>query len=231
MSDRILINAIRDELLSMADLPYKEFNSKLIPTVDTEHIIGIRTPILRKYASQCSKLDKIEEFLSDLPHTYYEENNLHSFIIEKTKDFNKLIEQLDTFLPYIDNWATCDSMKPSIFKKHLPELEKQIPHWLDSSHTYTIRFGIEMLMNFFLDDAFDPKYLKWVSVIRSDEYYVNMMIAWYFATALAKQWDATIPYIETQSLDNWTHNKSIQKARESLRITKEQKTYLNNLKI
>ena len=166
-----------------------------------------------------------------LPHKYYEENNLHGFLIETMKDYNQVIAALDAFLPYVDNWATCDLMSPKIFKKHLPELREQIQVWMASSHTYTIRFGIEMLMSFYLDEQFQPEYLDWVADVQSEEYYVNMMIAWYFATALAKQYDAALPYIQQHRLEPWTHNKAIQKAIESYRITDEQKDYLRSLKV
>ena len=147
------------------------------------------------------------------------------------KDYSQVIAALDAFLPYVDNWATCDLMSPKIFKKHLPELREQIQVWMASSHTYTIRFGIEMLMTFYLDEQFQPEYLDWVADVHSEEYYVNMMIAWYFATALAKQYDAALPYLQEHRLEPWTHNKAIQKAIESYRITDEQKAYLRSLKV
>lgn len=218
-------------LFSMQDLTYRDFHSKLMPTVDKETIIGIRTPQLRKFAKEFAKSDKWGEFLQDLPHQYYEENNLHSFLLEMEKDYNQLIVQVEEFLPYVDNWATCDMMRPKVFKSHLPELLVHVKRWLKSDRVYTIRYGIGMLLSFYLDDAFEEQYLEWVAQIETEEYYVNMMRAWYFATALAKQYEATIPYIKEHQLDAWTHNKAIQKSIESYRITDEQKEYLRTLKI
>lgn len=166
-----------------------------------------------------------------MPHTYYEENNLHGFLLEKEKDYSRLVDKLDIFLPYVDNWATCDMIRPKILKKHLKEFLPKVQEWLNSDKVYTIRYGIGMLLSFYLDEEFKPEYLEWVAQIRSEEYYVNMMIAWYFATALAKQYDASIRYIEEHKLDEWTHNKAIQKAMESYRVTDEQKSYLRTLKI
>ena len=212
----------------MGEKEYKEFNSKLIPTVEKGKVIGIRTPILRKYARG---LENYEDFLSELPHTYFEENNLHAFLIEREKDFDKCIEKLDAFLPYVDNWATCDSMKPKVLKKEPQKLLKHIKKWISGEDIYAVRYGINLLMSYYLDDDFNECYLKTVADIKSDEYYINMMRAWYFATALAKQYEKTLPYIENKILDIWTHNKTIQKAVESLRITEEQKNYLRKFKI
>ncbi len=222
---------VQADLFEMQDLKYKEFHSGLMPTIATDRIIGVRTPELRRYAKEFSKTEDSMKFIRILPHTYYEENNLHGFIIESIKDYDRLIEELDSFLPYVDNWATCDMMRPKVFKKHLPKLLVKIKEWMASSHTYTIRFGIEMLMTFYLDEAFKPEYLEMVANVRSKEYYVNMMIAWYFATALAKQYEEAVPYIEKHRLDTWTHNKAIQKAVESYRVSDEQKAYLKTLKI
>ncbi|WP_455034258.1 DNA alkylation repair protein [Lachnoanaerobaculum gingivalis] len=227
----MILNDIRDELFKMQDMDYRDFNSKLIPTVDKESMIGIRTPELRKYAKQLGKSSEIKEFLQALPHKYFDENQLHAFIISEIKDFKNCIAEINRFLPYIDNWATCDQLSPKIFKKHHSELFAYIKDWLKSDKVYTLRFGIGMLMEHFLDENFDIIYPETVSKIRSDEYYVNMMIAWYFATALAKQYESIIPFIENRSLDIWTHNKAIQKALESYRISTEQKTYLRELKI
>lgn len=221
---------LRKQLFAMQDLSYRDFHAKLMPTIDKETIIGIRTPQLRKFAKEFAKSDNREQFLDDLPHQYYEENNLHGFLLEMEKDYDNLVEKLDEFLPYVDNWATCDMIRPKVFKKHLPELLAKVKEWLTSEHVYTIRYGIGMLLSYYLDDDFRPEYLEWVAQIRSEEYYINMMIAWYFATALAKQYDATVKYIEEQRLDKWTHNKAIQKAIESYRITDEQKEYLRTLK-
>ena len=222
---------IQKELFANKDTEYGEFQSKLIPGKTSENFIGVRTPVLRKYAKTLSKREDISEFLSELPHKYFDEDQLHAFIISEMKDYDKCIDELQCFLPYVDNWATCDQMSPKIFKKHKKELLGCIKEWIKSDKTYTIRFGIGMLMEHYLDEDFSVKYPQAVAKIRSEEYYVNMMIAWYFATALAKQYDIILPYIENKKLDTWTHNKTIQKAIESYRITPEQKEYLKSLKI
>ena len=222
---------VQKSLFGLQDLKYRDFHARLMPTVDPELVIGVRTPALRKFAKEFSKMPESELFLDQLPHKYYEENNLHGFLIAGMKDYDRCIREVDRFLPYVDNWATCDLMSPKIFKKHLPELLEQIKVWIASEHTYVIRFGIGMLMSFYLDEAFDERYLKMVSSVHSEEYYVNMMIAWYFATALAKQYEYVLPYIEEKRLEKWTHNKTIQKAVESYRITEDQKRYLKTLKI
>lgn len=222
---------IVNRLKAMQDLKYKEFHCKLMPTVETERVIGVRVPQLRKYAKEIKDSQLAEEFLQELPHQYYEENNLHGFLLSEIKDYNVCIEKLNAFLPYMDNWATCDSTSPKIFKKHRSELLQQIKVWMASEHSYTVRFGIGMLMQHFLDEDFNEDYLEWVAKIRSEEYYINMMIAWYFATALAKQYDAALPYIQEQRLAPWVHNKTIQKAVESYRVTQEHKEYLKTLKI
>jgi len=227
----MILDEIRNELFKMQDVAYRDFNSKLIPTVDKSLFIGVRTPELRKYAKQLTKREDIEEFLHLLPHKYFDENQLHAFIVSEIKDFNSCVDKVNEFLPYVDNWATCDQLSPKVFKKHHKELIAYIKEWLESDKVYTVRFGIGMLMEHFLDEDFDISYLETVSNIRSDEYYVNMMIAWYFATALAKRYENIIPFIEKRSLDIWTHNKAIQKAVESLRISDEKKEYLKSLKI
>lgn len=221
---------IQEKLFALADSDYKQFHCRLMPTVNPDRVIGVRTPALRKLAKELAKQFNTDLYFADLPHDYYEENNLHGFFIEGIKDYEKCIEEIDRFLPYVDNWATCDLMSPKVFKKHLPELLDKINEWISSKETYTIRFGINMLMKYYLDDAFTEKCLVMVSTVTSEEYYVNMVIAWYFATALAKQWDAAIPYIEQKKLAPWTHNKTIQKAVESRRITDEQKAYLRTLR-
>lgn len=222
---------VQECLLELQDEKYKDFNCKLIPNVNKDTVIGVRTPELRKFAKEFSKTDMAADFIKILPHQYYEENNVHGFIIENLKNYDEIIRELDRFLPYIDNWATCDLLSPKLFKKHLPELLLEIKKWMASGDTYTIRFGIEMLMSFYLAGEFKSEYLKMVSSVHSQEYYVNMMSAWFFATALAKQYDETIKYIENKKLDVWVHNKSIQKAIESYRITDSQKAYLRTLKI
>lgn len=223
---------LQRRLFEMQDLKYRDFHSKLMPTVNKETIIGIRTPQLRKFAKDFAKeTEAAKVFMQELPHRYYEENNLHGFLIEGTKDYDACISELKRFLPYIDNWATCDLIAPKVFKKHLSELLEEIKVWIAAEEPYTVRYGVGMLMRFYLDDAFLPEYPSWVAGIRSEEYYVKMMVAWYFATALAKQYDAVLPYLEEQRLDVWTHNKAIQKAVESYRITGEQKMYLKTLKV
>ena len=221
---------IYKELVSLQDKGYRDMQITIIPTVDADSIIGVRTPALRTLAKELSKREDIGKFLDSLPHKYFEENQLHAFILSGMKDAARAFELVDKFLPYVDNWATCDQMSPKVFKKHKDLLLEYTDKWIGSDHPYVKRFGIGMLMEHFLDEDFKTSYLTKVSKIRSDEYYVNMMIAWYFATALAKQYDATLPYIEKQKLDIWTHNKSIQKAVESYRITPEQKEYLKTLK-
>ncbi len=222
---------IQSRLFELQDLKYKDFSSKLMPTVNPETVIGVRTPDLRKLAKEYSKTPEASDFLKILPHTYYEENNLHGFLIETIKDYDTAIAAVDTFLPFIDNWATCDLMSPKVFKKHLPELYEKIVVWLKSDKTYTVRFGIGMLMSFYLDEHFKPEMLELVACVQSEEYYINMMIAWYFSTTLAKQYDAALPHIQNQRLEKWTHNKAIQKAIESYRISDESKAYLRTLKI
>jgi len=225
------MDSIKEELFSFQDKEYRDFQKKLIPTIYQENVIGVRTPILRKFAKSLVKENKYKSFLEDLPHKYFDENQLHAFIISEIKNYDECISYINIFLPYIDNWATCDQMSPKTFKKNKKKLLNQIKIWIKSKDTYTIRFSIGMLMNHFLDEDYNPKYLEMVSKIKSDEYYINMMVAWYFATALAKQYDDTISYIENNKLDKWTHNKTIQKAIESYRITEEQKDYLRKLKI
>jgi len=221
-------NSISKSLFQMREEAYREFSAGLIPTVDKSKIIGIRIPLLRKFAKE---IDNYESFMEDLPHDYYEENNLHAFLIERETDFEKCVEELHIFLPYVDNSSTCDRMKPKVLKKEPEKLLIHIKNWIKSEDVYAVRYGINLLMSFYLDDNFDKEYLQLVAEVKSEEYYVNMMRAWYFATALAKQYDNTLVYIENKVLDAWTHNKTIQKAVESLRITKEQKEYLKTLKV
>lgn len=222
---------IRQRLYELQDIGYRDFQAKLIPNIASDSMIGVRTPILRNLAKELSKDPDIVEFLQDLPHSFFDENQLHAFLISEIKDYKECIKQLIRFLPFIDNWATCDQLSPKVFKKHRAALLTAVKEWIRSDQTYTVRFGIGMLMQHFLDEDFDPEYPQLVAAVRSEEYYINMMIAWYFATALAKQYDTTLPYIEQRKLDVWTHNKTIQKAVESNRITPEQKEYLKSLKI
>lgn len=219
------------EIFKLKDTKYKEFHAKLMPTIDKEKIIGIRVPELRKFATTFNNSEYKNKFLKSLPHHYYEENNLHAFLIEKVKDFDTAIMLTDSFLPFVDNWATCDMLRPKVFAKNKEKLLKYIEKWTKDKHPYTVRYGIEMLMIHFLGEIFSSEYADLVSKIKSDNYYVNMMIAWYFATALTKQYDAIIPYFKVQILDKWTHNKAIQKAIESYRITPEQKNELKLFKI
>ncbi len=226
---------IRDRLFSMQDLQYRDFQSGLIPGVGPDRFIGVRTPALRAYAKELAALPAAGEgaaaFLHALPHRYFDENQLHAFLIAGLKDFRECMAETERFLPYIDNWATCDQLSPKVFKKHRQELLPYIERWIRSDRTYTIRFGIGMLMQHFLDGDFDPAFPETVAGIRSEEYYVNMMRAWYFATALAKQYEAVLPYLTERRLDRWTHNKTIQKAVESFRITPEQKGFLKTCRI
>lgn len=224
------MNAIQKELFKLSDEEYAKFQSKLTPGIDPSLFIGVRVPVLRKFAKDFIKTNEAISFLNDIPHKYYDENMLHALLISELKNFDEIINYLDKFLPYVDNWAVCDIMSPKALRKNKEKLLEHIKKWIKSKETYTCRFGIEMLMSFYLDDDFKESYLKLVSSVRSDEYYIKMMVAWFFATALAKQYDATIPYIENNCLDVWTHNKTIQKSIESYRITDEQKVYLKSLK-
>ena len=222
---------LHKKLYSLQDLKYRDMQIKIIPTVNPDSIIGVRTPELKKMAKDILKAGDHKDFLGELPHKYFEENQLHAFILSGIKDLNECMEELERFLPYVDNWATCDQMSPKIFKRYKEELLTHIKEWITSDKTYTIRFGVGMLMEHFLDEDYDPQYPEMVAKIRSEEYYVNMMIAWYFATALAKQYESILPFIERKRLDDWTHNKAIQKSVESRRITEEQKTCLKSLKV
>ena len=222
---------IVSRLFDLRDEAYGAFQCKLIPTAPPKSFIGVRTPALRAFAKELYQSGEGEAFLQILPHKYFDENQLHAFLISEEKDFKICVQRVEVFLPYVDNWATCDQLSPKAFRKHRAELLPYIRRWIESGKTYTVRFAIGMLMQHYLDDAFDPAYPALISQIRSEEYYVNMMIAWYFATALAKQSDAALPYIENRRLAPWTHNKAIQKAAESFRVTPEHKAYLKSLKI
>ncbi len=237
------MEAIQKRLFELQDEKYKTFQQKLIPTVDPGCVIGVRTPALRALAKELLRDEQlagcdggtwdgglVDAFLAELPHRYFEENQLHAFLISGMKDYDRVMTETKRFLPYVDNWATCDQMSPKVFRKHRLELLAEVRNWIASGETYTVRFGIGMLMQHFLEEDFAPEYPELVSGVRSEEYYVNMMIAWYFATALAKQYEAVLPYLEARRLEKWTHNKTIQKAVESYRITPEQKTYLKSLR-
>ena len=222
---------IQKRLFELSDEKYREFQIKLIPTADPEAVIGVRTPELRKLAKELLKTDGTDAFLEELPHRYFDENQLHAFILSGMKDYGKCMDGVSRFLPFVNNWATCDQMSPKVFRKNKEDLLIHIKKWLQSDETYTVRFAAGMLMEHFLDDDYDDAYPEMVADIRSEEYYVNMMRAWYFATALAKQYDSAVRFIEEKKLDKWTHNKAIQKSVESYRITPEQKAYLKSLKI
>ena len=225
---------IQEEILktlhNFQDIPYRDFQSALIPNIKKERFIGVRTPQLRLLAKDYAKREDIGAFLSSLPHSTFDENQLHAFILSEMKDFDVCIRKLQNFLPYIDNWATCDQLSPKVFRKHKAELLMYIDRFLSSDHPYTVRFGIGMLMQHFSDEDFSPAYPEKVCRVCSDDYYVRMMTAWYFATLLAKQYDAALPYLLKHRLDTWTHNKALQKAIESRRITDEQKAFLKTLK-
>ena len=223
--------SIRETLFSLREEKFAAFQARLIPNVAPERVIGVRTPALRKLAKTLRGSGEAEEFLKALPHDFFEENNLHAFLLCEMKDFDACVQAVEDFLPYVDNWATCDQMSPGVFRKNKQALLPYIRCWIASERCYTRRFGTGMLMSHFLDEDFREEYLRLVSDKRSEEYYVNMMIAWYFATALAKQYEAALPYLENRRLDPWVHNKAIQKALESFRVSDGHKTYLKTLKI
>lgn len=224
------LTKLQKQLFELQDLKYRDFHSKLMPETDKETVIGIRTPVLRKFAKEFAGTSEAEAFLRQLPHRYYEENNLHMMLITGIKDYEKCMEEIQRFLPCIDNWATCDYPEPKCFARHKDQVLEEAKRWISSGETYVIRYGIGMLMRLFLDEDFSSEYLEMAAAVQSQEYYVNMMIAWYFATALAKQWDATVPYIEQHKLSDWVHRKTVQKAVESYRITPEQKEYLKGFR-
>ena len=221
---------ILKRLFEMQDKDYALFQGKLVPNIESKLIIGVRVPLLRKFAKELIKENGQEGFLQELPHKYYDENMLHAILLSEMKDYGDCIKRVNEFLPYVDNWAVCDILSPKVFKKNKDDLLNEIYKWSKSEKTYTCRFGVGMLMSFFLDGDFKEEYLKLPANIKSEEYYINMMIAWFFTTALTKQWEYTLPYIEEGRLATWVHNKTIQKARESYRIDKENKEYLSSLK-
>lgn len=225
------VSEIQQELFANRDEKYGSFQAKLLPTIDQDSVIGVRTPTLRAFAKTLYNQNDFSSFVNDLPHTYFDENQLHAFLISQIKDFDLCIEETNRFLPFVDNWATCDQMSPKIFKKHKKELLEQIKIWISSNKTYTVRFAIGMLMKYFLDEDFSLEYPKMILPVRAEDYYVKMMIAWYFATALAKQYDSILHFFENKKLDKWTHNKAIQKALESYRISNDRKQYLRTLKV
>lgn len=224
------VQEIRDRLFALQDPEYRLFQSKLMPTVDPARVIGVRIPDLRKLSRELAGTEQAAAFVRQLPHDYYEENNLHGFLIASLRDYGETVAALESFLPHVDNWATCDLLHPRAFDKRPEALPDQLFRWLQSDRTYTVRFAMGMLMSLYLDEAFRPEYADWIAGIKSEEYYVNMMAAWYFATALAKRWDDVFPYLTDHRLPVWTHNKAIQKAIESRRISPEQKQILRSLK-
>ena len=222
---------IQQRLFALQDAGYRDFHAALMPTVDKALVIGVRMPALRALAKELKGTEPAADFMAQLPHKYYEENNLHAALIGHIRDFQPCITALERFLPYVDNWATCDMMNPRALAKDKAALLERIRLWLQSGHTYTVRFGMEMLMNHFLEEDFREEYPALVASVQSEEYYVRMMQAWYFATALAKQYEAAVTYLEQRRLGAWVHNKTIQKARESFRVSQEQKEYLKSLKV
>ena len=217
------------ELYRLQDTAYADFQAKLIPNLPREAFIGVRTPDLRKLAKRLAKED-CGAFLAELPHRTFDENQLHAFIIAEEKDFDACLRQVEAFLPFVDNWATCDQLSPKAFRREPERLLPHIDAWLASGRTYTVRFGMGMLMQHFLDERFDPHFPAMVAAVQSEEYYINMMIAWYYATALARQWDAVLPYLTERRLPEWVHRKTIQKAVESYRIPEERKVFLKGLR-
>ena len=222
---------IQQRLFALQDAGYRDFHAALMPTVDKALVIGVRMPALRALAKELKGTELAADFMAALPHKYYEENNLHAALIGHIRDFDACIAAVERFLPYVDNWATCDMMNPRALAKDKAALLERIRLWLQSGHTYTVRFGMEMLMNHFLEEDFREEDLALVASVQSEEYYVRMMQAWYFATALAKQYEAAVTYLEQRRLGAWVHNKTIQKARESFRVSQEQKDYLKSLKV
>ena len=224
---------IRTRLWVLQDKKYRDFNAMLIPGVEKERVIGVRTPQLRAMAKEIVREERLEDYLDDLDHYFYEERNLYGYVLSEIKDYDECVRRIDAFLPYVDNWGTCDLLSPKVFRRKgvKERLLKDISRWMASGKPFIVRFGIETLMRYFLDEAFDPRYLEWVAAERSEHYYVRMMVAWFFATALAKQWDAALPYMQCQALAPWTHNKTIQKALESFRITDDHKALLRTMKV
>ena len=221
---------IRSRLLALEDAGYRSFQCGLMPTVDPNRVIGVRMPLLRQLAGEISRSPKREQFLKDLPHRYYEEDNLHGLVICRIRDYSQTVAELERFLPQVDNWATCDLLRPAAFRQHPQPLPEQICSWLGASHPYTVRFGLGMLLKFYLDEAFEPRYLEWAARVDSREYYVQMMVAWYFATALAKVYQEALPYLEVGRLEPWVRRKAIQKALESRRIPPAHKEHLRKLR-
>lgn len=221
---------LQERLFAMVEEEYGQFQAKLIPTVDPALILGVRMPKLRALAREISGSTEAEDFLHALPHTYFEENQLHAALIERLRDYPACLAATERFLPFVDNWATCDCFSPKVFGKNRAALLDEIRRWIASEKTYTVRFAIKQLMTWYLDESFFPECLAMVAAVDSEDYYVKMMVAWFFATALAKQYEAALPYLERERLPVWIHSKTIQKAVESYRITPEQKIYLRSLR-
>ncbi len=221
---------VYERLIACSDEQYKEFQSKLVPNIPKETVLGVRTPDMRRIAKEIRGTEEAEGFLAELPHKFYEENLVHFFLIAMIKDFDRCVQAVETFLPYVDCWPVCDQSTPKVFAKNHEKLLPLIRKWMDSDHVYTARFGIRMLMNEFLGEDFQPEYLAWVAGVQGEDYYIKMMVAWYFATALAKQYDESVVYIEEHRLEPWTHKKAIQKAVESYRVTEAHKEYLKMLR-
>ena len=221
---------VYEKLIACGDEQYRDFQSKLVPNIPKERILGVRTPDMRRIAREMRGTEEAEAFLAELPHRYYEENLVHFFLIAMIRDFDECVQGVETFLPYVDCWPVCDQSTPKIFAQNHEKLLPLIQKWMGSDHVYTVRFGIRMLMNEFLDEDFRPEYLAWVAAVQGEDYYIRMMVAWYFATALAKQYAESVVYIEEHRLDLWTHKKAIQKAIESFRVTEEHKAYLRTLR-
>ena len=221
---------VYERLIACGNDEYRDFQSKLVPNISKEKIIGVKTPDMRRIEKEIRGTDEAEKFLNELPHKYYEENMVHFFLISMIRDFDECVKATERFLPFIDCWPVCDQSSPKVFAKNHDKLTALIKKWIDSEHVYTSRFGIRMLMNEFLGEDFKPEYLEWVAAVRGEDYYIKMMVAWYFATALAKKYDESIIYIEERRLDPWTHKKAIQKAIESFRVSDEHKEYLKTLR-
>lgn len=232
MNEKKILNLqnLEDRLFALQDSSYRDFQSRIIPNIEKDSIIGIRIPRLRKLTKEFEKSPIRKTFLTSLPHLYYEENIMHAWLVASMEEYETCIQEVEIFLPYIDNWSVCDTFTPTVFQNHLNAVEQNIRRWLTMKHPYTVRFAIEMLMKFFLEESFDLKYFEWVAQVAHKDYYVKMMVAWYFATALAKRYEQAVPYLEQNKLERWTHNKTIQKAMESFRVTYEHKKYLKTLK-
>lgn len=221
---------VYERLAACGSEKYRDFQSKLVPNIPKETILGVKTPDMRRIAKEIKGTKEAEEFLTELPHKYYEENLVHFFLIAMIRDFDECVKAVETFLPYVDCWPVCDQSSPKVFTKDHDKLLPLIKKWISSEHVYSVRFGLRMLMNEFLGEDFSPEYLEWAAAVKGQDYYIKMMVAWYFATALAKQYDDSVVYIEERRLEPWTHKKAIQKAIESFRVSDEHKEYLKTFR-